>query len=168
MAVRETQEWLTMPGIRAHAGAVLTALAVLLGTGARDTLAAGDDTGRKPDKEMIKGTWKVLSSEADGVDQPALANARLSFDDTGFAFGHEGQSRHRGTFTLGDSARPRTIDLTFTEGPHAGDRMLGIYDWDGDHLKLCVTDPSGTNRPKEFTTTVASGLRLFVLKKDEP
>jgi uncharacterized protein (TIGR03067 family) len=151
------------------AGVCLAVFAVLLGAGALDSVGvAVDDAKERSDKERLKGTWKIVSSAADGLDQPAPPELRLTFDEKDFGFGHGGENRHRGTFTLDDSASPKTIDLAFTEGPHAGDRILGIYAWEGDNLKLCITGPNGADRPKDFAPTLGSGFRLFVLAREQP
>jgi hypothetical protein len=45
------------------------------------------------------------------------------------------------------------------EGPNKGAVMLGIYEIDGDTLRVCF-DPEGKKRPTEFKS--ASGSQTFV------
>ena len=64
-----------------------------------------------------------------------------------------------GTQKLDPSKSPKTIDVTMTEGPSKGTVMLGIYEIDGDTLKVCF-DPHGKKRPTEFKS--APGSQTFV------
>lgn len=122
----------------------------------------------KADKAMLKGKWKAASGEADGVDQPDVRHVRIEFEDDGTFTLHHGEDfTMKGKYALDAAADPKTIDLEFVDGPHAGDKLLGIYARDGKKLKWCTTLPKGTDRPKEFTTKVASGHRLYVLERDE-
>ena len=64
-----------------------------------------------------------------------------------------------GTQKLDPSKSPKTIDVTVTEGLNKGAVMLGIYEINGDTLKVCF-DPEGKKRPTEFKS--ASGSADFV------
>jgi RNA polymerase sigma factor (sigma-70 family) len=122
----------------------------------------------KADKEMLKGKWKVVSGESDGVEQADAKDIRVTFDDDDtFTLQHGDDFTMKGKVTLDASAKPKTIDLEFADGPHAGDKLLGIYAKDGKKLKWCTTLPKGTDRPKEFSTKLASGHRLYVLERAE-
>jgi uncharacterized protein (TIGR03067 family) len=150
---------------------VTTPLAVHAAKGAGNAVAADDAKDKKKDNEAdstkLKGTWKVVSTMADGVEQTEEHKFKVSFDGEAFTVQIEGVDHLKGTLSLDASADPKTIDLSFTEGPHKGDRMLGIYKWDGEKLNWCTTMPKGKTRPTEFTTTSGSGHRLFVLEKGE-
>jgi uncharacterized protein (TIGR03067 family) len=39
------------------------------------------------------------------------------------------------------TASPKTMDLTFTEGPQTGKTALGIYKVEGDTYRLCRAAP---------------------------
>ena len=56
---------------------------------------------------------------------------------------------------LDPSKSPKAIDVTITEGPSKGAVMLGIYEFDGDTLKVCF-DPEGKKRPTEFKSPAGS------------
>ena len=60
-----------------------------------------------------------------------------------------------GTQKIDPSKTPKTIDVTFAEGPHKGMVMLGIYEIDDDKLKVCF-DFEGKNRPTEFKSPPGS------------
>ena len=73
----------------------------------------------------------------------------------------------KGTFTIDDKKTPKTIDLTFTEGPSKGTTMKGIYELDDTKYKLCVVEDGG-DRPKVFDSKAKNGGTLTVLKKVKP
>src|SRR5262249_40196549 len=60
---------------------------------------------------------------------------------------------------LDPSRSPKAIDVTVTEGLNKGAVMLGIYEIDGDTLKVCF-DEEGEKRPTEFKS--APGSQTFV------
>src|SRR5262249_26183745 len=60
-----------------------------------------------------------------------------------------------GTQKIDPSKSPKTIDVTMTEGPSKGAIMLGIYEIDGDTLKVCF-DREGKKRPTEFKSPPGS------------
>jgi hypothetical protein len=51
-----------------------------------------------------------------------------------------------------------------TEGPSKGAVMLGIYEFEGDTLKVCF-DPTGKKRPTEFKSEPGSGNFVNVHKR---
>jgi RNA polymerase sigma factor (sigma-70 family) len=117
------------------------------------------------DVKKIKGAWKVVSIAVDGMNEAETPNHGLTFEDETFVLRIDGQDRAKGTYKLDATANPKTIDLKFTEGLHAGDTMPGIFAWDGDRLKLCSSAPKG-DRPKDFNSAVGSGHRVMVLEKE--
>jgi uncharacterized protein (TIGR03067 family) len=52
-------------------------------------------------------------------------------------------------FTSDSSQSPKTIDYLNTAGSNKGKTQHGIYEFDGDLLKICVSAP-GAVRPTEF------------------
>lgn len=61
---------------------------------------------------------------------------------------------------------PKTIDMIFTEGPEKGKTSLGIYELDGDNLKICL-GLVGRDRPKEYLTKQNSGHALETLEREK-
>ena len=59
---------------------------------------------------------------------------------------------------------PKTIDVTMTEGPNKGAIMLGIYEIDGDTLKVCF-DAEVKKRPTEFKSPAGSETFVNVHKR---
>jgi uncharacterized protein (TIGR03067 family) len=113
-----------------------------------------DDQSRK-DHAALQGEWEVVSAESNGEPPPPglLDGAKFAFaGDALTLLGKEG------AFELDATHTPRRID--FVRGKA---RQLGIYELDGDTLKLCVGPAD--DRPTEFKTRPRTDHSLFVLRR---
>lgn len=124
----------------------------------------GDET--KKELEKLKGTWKFVSIEVDGMKLPddATADTQLVLDGDKFTLIESGTAS-KGTFTVDVTKKPKTIDAVFIEGPEKGKKCLGIYELEGDTYKVCIGMPGVKDRPKEFATKKDSGHVLEVLMR---
>jgi len=115
------------------------------------------------DKEVKKfqGTWTFESSESGGKELPAdeLKGVILIFEGDKHTLKKGDEVIQVGTQKIDPSKSPKTIVVTMIEGPNKGKVMLGIYEIDGDTLKVCF-DPQGKKRPTEFKS--APGSENFV------
>ena len=73
----------------------------------------------------------------------------------------------KGTTKRDASKTPKTIDIVGTEGPNKGKTILGIYELNGDTLRVCY-DLSGKGRPAEFKTTNEPLHLLLVYQRAKP
>ena len=71
-----------------------------------------------------------------------------------------------GDFKIDPLAKPKTIDIIFTEGPGKGHSQKGIYELDGDTQKICIAMPDQP-RPTEFVTSPESGHIIEILKREK-
>jgi uncharacterized protein (TIGR03067 family) len=69
-----------------------------------------------------------------------------------------------GTQKLDPSKSPKAIDVKVTEGPAKGALMLGIYEINGDTLKVCF-DAEGKKRPTHFKSAPGSATFVNVHKR---
>jgi uncharacterized protein (TIGR03067 family) len=154
----------------------LAALATVLllaaggGHGPRRALAdqpAGAEAGTKDDRATVQGSWAAVEGQAEGqpLDAEALKQIRVVFDGDEIAF-HPKKDKSRVTFKLDPAATPRTITMTAQEGRDKDKSMPGIYDLQGDRLKLCVAPVLGARPPAAFAAPPGSGLLLLVLKRE--
>jgi uncharacterized protein (TIGR03067 family) len=118
-------------------------------------------------KELLKfqGTWQFQSWE-DGSKKPPAKLAKRTFFVGGPVFiVREGNKViQAGTLRVAPWKFPRTIDAVVKKGPHEGNTMLGLYQIDGDILKVCF-DPEGDARPKKFGTKEGTPLFVAVYKR---
>jgi uncharacterized protein (TIGR03067 family) len=114
------------------------------------------------------GTWAYESMEVDGRAIPAgdLGGAKLAVRGDEFVM-TDPMASYRGKYAIDPAATPRTIDITFLEGPEAGKQALGIYELEGDTYRVCV-GLAGKPRPTAFATGPGSGHVLQVLKRRTP
>jgi uncharacterized protein (TIGR03067 family) len=125
----------------------------------------GSNPAPKDDSELIQGTWKVESAVFDGKPEPAVAGKMtLTFN---------GKKLVMTEFPLGDAVffkldstkTPKAIDAGHAEDK-TNDIFLGLYELNGDQLKICFTPPGG-ERPTAFESKQGKQAMLLVLKRDK-
>jgi uncharacterized protein (TIGR03067 family) len=143
------------------------ALLVLLAAGVVSAAAdapGGEDAAR--DLRRMQGDWAAESYVQDGTklpDDDAQAIFRTVKGDK-YTVSHFKRVLGKGTIKLDASKKPKAIDAY----PAGKDKpILGIYEFDGDKMKLCFAAP-GKERPAAFTSTEGSGhtLTVWVREKD--
>ena len=122
---------------------------------------ADDKAELEKEASKFQGTWTFESSVTGGEELPAdhLKMFVVTFEGEKHTVKKGDEVIQVGTQKLGPSKSPKTIDVTMTEGLNKGTVMLGIYEIDGDTLKVCF-DPQGKKRPTEFKS--APGSENFV------
>src|SRR5438128_10673746 len=126
-------------------------------------LLAADDAKDEMKKELahLEGTWKFISIETDKMKlaEDALKEPRLKLMGDKFTVTENPQAVFGGTFKVDPSKKPKTIDVTFTDGPEKGKVFQGIYELEGDTYKVCMNQ-EGKTRPTEFAVKPGSGFVL--------
>jgi uncharacterized protein (TIGR03067 family) len=114
---------------------------------------------------MIEGTWKLMSGEQNGQDEPAedLETARLEIVGNQHSV-TVGEAVMKGTHKLDPSQTPMTIDSTDTAGPFENMSLKGICKVEGDVFTVCFAAPANT-RPTEFTTKNSKATIMHVWKR---
>jgi uncharacterized protein (TIGR03067 family) len=69
--------------------------------------------------------------------------------------------------TLDPTKTPKAIDFEITSGTYKGVVYLGIYELDGDTLRICFAMPDRPVRPTEFTAGKGSVRALSELKREK-
>ncbi len=127
----------------------------------------------KQESQRIQGSWQFQSVQKNGdkVPETELKDRTVIFGGDAFVVRHAGQLFHAGTQKLDPSKSPKTINAMIAQGDGKGDILLGIYELDGDTLKVCF-DTEGQQRPSEFKSDAGSENLLVVYKRvrigDEP
>jgi uncharacterized protein (TIGR03067 family) len=131
----------------------LVATAGLLATA---TVLSGGE--KKGDQERLQGTWRAVSAEQRGKDDPNAGQHTLTFTGGKFTIKRSDKLMAEGTFKLDSSKTPKTIDMTITKMESANDEKYkgktaqGIYELTKGQLKWCSAEPGSGQRPKEFAT----------------
>lgn len=120
-------------------------------------ILADDKMDLEKEVKQFQGTWTFESSETGGKELPAgeLKGLILFFEGDKHTVKKGEEVIQVGTQKLDPSKSPKAIDVTVSDGPNKGKVMLGIYEIDGDTLKVCF-DPQGKKRPTEFKSSPAS------------
>jgi len=136
-------------------------------------VAAGDakEDAVKKDLAALKGTWTAVSAERDGkkLTDEQLKGVTLVYDGAGRASVKKAdQLLFDGTIKIDPAKKPKTLDATQTsEGENKGKTFLGIYEIEGDTLRICSAEPAGKDRPAEFSSKPGSGFFLRVYKREK-
>jgi uncharacterized protein (TIGR03067 family) len=141
-------------------------VAVLLIAASQPLMGGGGKDAGAGDLKKLQGTWKFLSHEMDGNPTPPEQVAKLKITFTGDKFEVREGDRvvQAGTHKLDASKKPAQVDATVTDGEGKGSKMLGIYEFKGDTIKVCF-DPMGKERPTSFTSK--GGLFTAVCQREK-
>ena len=162
--------------LSSSAKTMLRNAAMLLGTflllaGLGLPKASGDPQADAFTKELkaMAGTWRPISAENNGNKSPEdiLKETRWIRDANGkWAFQRGDKTVLEWTVRKIDATkRPKTIDVEVTAGPHKGMVYQGIYELDGDTLRICFAMPERTERPTEFSARKGSNSALSEFRR---
>lgn len=127
---------------------------------------AGDKADAEKELKKFQGVWTIESLESGGKKIPAEAmkGMTLTYEGDKYTVKNGKDVIQVGAQKLDPSKSPKTLDGTITEGFGKGAVMPGIYEIDGDTLKVCF-DEEGKKRPTEFKTADGSKTTLVVYKR---
>ena len=134
-------------------------------------VAAGEPKADQAKKKAIDktlegfaGTWEIAAAQPEGITKDAR---KLVFrkDMTYAALDKDNKELWAGTFDLDPTASPKVWDHRSYESQKTGGDALGIYELDGDNLKVsCVVGTwkdkqwTGKPRPTEFKHPAADAV----------
>jgi uncharacterized protein (TIGR03067 family) len=124
------------------------------------------DKGIREELQRLQGSWQIEMLEEDGEKLSAddLKGRSILFGKDAFFLRRNNAVVQIGLLKLDPTKSPKTANAIILQGDHKGDIMLGIYELQGDNLKICF-DKEGQERPKEFKTAPKCGQMLIVLKR---
>lgn len=152
--------------MKIYAHLVVAAASLTVGGGVLS--AGGDDEAVKKDRKQMAGTWRVISYEREGKKTSAeqLEKTRSIISADGKAMvQREGKTIARGSIKIDPTKKPKQSEATYTEGELKGKTVQGIYEVDGDDMRICFSLP-GKDRPTEFSSKPDSGHVLITYKRD--
>ncbi len=117
------------------------------------------------------GRWSAAEEAGKALPKEQVAKIKVVVKESIITIQEEtasGTSNDRATFKLASATSPKSLDIMASIGggaKKAADPMiLGIYEIDGDNLKICWAEGK-SQRPAKFATEPNSGQVLFVLKR---
>jgi RNA polymerase sigma factor (sigma-70 family) len=139
--------------------------------GAPRTLPGKEAHKPRTDQELIQGTWVFVSLRVGGKNQWNKDAPPKSLTFTGdkvrfLAVNGDGKevAFHSG-FKLDPSRKPKEIDMTDLDGELKGKTTAGLYELDGDTLRLCHPERPAGDRPRTLESRVGSTDYLWTLKR---
>ena len=119
-------------------------------------LLAADAPKDAANKELdrLQGTWVMESLEIDGKTVPAdkIKDATLTIKGDRYITKTGGKEYVARIARIDPSKKPKEIDMSFPSGPEGDKVAAGIYELDGDRLKLVRAQAAGQPRPTDFGT----------------
>jgi uncharacterized protein (TIGR03067 family) len=124
------------------------------------------DDAVKNDRKLMKGTWTVKMYEVDGnkLTEDDTKNMRLILDGDNYTLKNEDTPISKGTTKIDPNKKPKTIDITPTEGDNQGQVMKGIYEIKEGEQKVCWGPPD-KDRPTKFSSEGGYNLVIFTKAK---
>src|SRR5687768_8968829 len=98
--------------------------------------ADGTDPAKK-ELAALEGTWTMISLEVEGqkVGEDRLGS-ELTIKDGKYIVTTRGKT-HETKLTLDPTQKPKHIDMVFAEGENKDKPHRGIYELEGDTLRVC-------------------------------
>jgi uncharacterized protein (TIGR03067 family) len=116
---------------------------------------SAQEPGNK-DRDALQGTWNVSKFVVAGKDGAEDLNKKVTFVIAGdsLTVKLDKDTLSEGKFVLDQAPSPKHITVTSTTAADKGETKLGIYEIDGDMLKLCFSleDAGAMRRPADFTS----------------
>jgi uncharacterized protein (TIGR03067 family) len=120
-----------------------------------DPLNAHGQQPAKTEKETLRGEWIMVSADCRGIiaeifgQVPEPEKVKIAtFSDSQMKLQIDGDST-LAAYHLDPTTVPKTLDLTFDIRKSKKATFQGIYELDGNHLKMCF-DSFGEARPTTF------------------
>ena len=121
----------------------------------------------KRDREKLQGVWTLVAVKAEFTFISKKVRVEIKGDKYVLT-AEEGKKKTSvsGTVKFDPSQKPKAVDFQYEELGRKTP-VEGIYELDGDNLKLCVQIFEGQPRPKEFSAKKGSGQALMVWKREK-
>ena len=124
------------------------------------TTVAGDNRSllvfqRATDRELLQGTWQVVALKGAGQTAPDSSFSEKRFLFEGVRLSLTGMPEDLHPFRLNAESTPKQIDIG--SGVEV-QFSKAIYELEGDTLRLCLSQQTRLDRPKDFDT---EGTRYF-------
>ncbi len=134
--------------------------------------ASGDaQDAFKAELKAMAGLWRPISAENNGFksSEENLKGELWNRDADGkWAMQRDGKTVVEWAIkSIDATAKPKTIDIEVASGTYKGVVYRGIYELDGDTLRICFALPDRAERPTEFSAGKGSLSALSEFKREE-
>jgi uncharacterized protein (TIGR03067 family) len=139
---------------------------LLTATAAGLWLMPAQPDAAKKDLAALEGTWKLVAMEVEGKEVPEekLKGTTLTIRGNKYSV-QAGQQLREVEITLQPSKMPKQIDMKFLDGPNKDRVGRGIYQLEGNILKICRALDPQQERPKDFKMAGQNGYFVMVWQR---
>jgi uncharacterized protein (TIGR03067 family) len=124
--------------------------------------------GEPPDDDLkaLQGTWEVVTMEREKEAVPAedLKGWTARYEGNRVTLMDGERVHRRGIITLDASRKPKSVNTWDRDGPYEDQTSPGIYELEGDTLRIAFAKP-GQERPSAFTTKTGSAVIFATYKR---
>ena len=120
----------------------------------------------KQELAKLQGTWVMAGLEVNGVEVPEkkLAGTTLLIKGDKYTTKVKDTS-HETTIEIDPTKDPKAIDMLFPNGTELPKRSKGVYELDGDTLKICRHQMPGEDRPTQIGSWPNTNLFVVTWKR---
>ena len=127
-------------------------------------LKGAPEEAAQQELKRLEGTWVAVDIEHDGGKDPAIGAAKWVIRDGRYGVYLDGQKRETWALKLDPTRTPKTLEARFLLD-QTGRRLAGIYELDGDTLKVCY-DLTGRDFPTEFSALKGARRVCYVFRRE--
>ena len=122
----------------------------------------------KKELEALQGTWVMAGLEVNGVEVPEkkLAGTTLVIKGDKYTVKVK-DSAHETTIKVDPTTDPKSIDMLFPNGTELPKLGKGVYELDGDTLKICRHQATGEDRPTQIGSWPNTNLFVVTWKRQK-
>jgi uncharacterized protein (TIGR03067 family) len=144
---------------------VMTTLALVTALCAADKPKAD----AKKELEKLQGTWVMVGLEVNGeaVPEKKIKGTTLVIKGDKYTVKVK-DTKHETTFKIDPSKEPKAIDMYFPDGPNLPKLSEGVYELDGDTLKVCRNQTPGEARPTQVGSWPDTNLFVVTWQRKKP
>src|SRR5262249_3711103 len=110
--------------------------------------------------------WQSVSGEVNGNAMPPqiVSQVRFTINGNMLGFRLKAEREDQMTLTIDPGKSPKQFDMTKVGSSQTN---LGIYELNGDELRLCTPCADKGVRPQTIASPTNSGQSVFVLRKQK-
>jgi uncharacterized protein (TIGR03067 family) len=123
----------------------------------------------KKELDRLQGTWVMAALEVNGEEVPRkkLEGTTLVIKGDRYIVKVK-DTTHETTIKVDPRKDPRAIDMYFPDGSNLPKLSKGVYDLDGDTLRICRHQAPGGERPTQVGSRPDTNLFVVTWKRKKP
>jgi uncharacterized protein (TIGR03067 family) len=131
--------------------------------------AAEPTAEAKKELERLQGTWVMAGLEVNGeaVPEAKLQGTTLVIRGDTYLVKVK-DTTHEATIAVDPGKKPKAIDMFLPSGTDAPKLSPGVYELDGDTLRICRHQMPGEDRPTQLGSWPNTNLFVVTWKRQKP